>query len=102
MLARIAGPPPVQAALADVTKRVYRLLGGRDYVRVDTRVTADGRVYVLEMNPNPAITSVMIDEGLPAVGGTYDKFIAALVTNAAARRSAPVGRRRVRTPNPNP
>lgn len=96
----VAVPPAVLDSLTDVSRRVYRLLGGRDYARVDTRVTPDGRVYVLEMNPNPAITSVMIDEGLPAVGGTYDKFIAALVHNAAARRPAPAGSRRIRTSNP--
>ncbi len=95
-------PPAVLAALEDVTKRVYRLLGARDYARVDTRVTPAGEVYVLELNPNPAITSVMIDEGLPTVGGTYDKFIAALVTNAASRRHSPAGSRRTRMPTPNP
>jgi D-alanine-D-alanine ligase len=95
-------PPAVMDRLADVTKRVYRLLGARDYSRVDTRVTPAGEVYVLELNPNPAITSVMIDEGLPTVGGTYDKFIAALVRNAASRRTAPAGSRRTRMPTSNP
>jgi D-alanine-D-alanine ligase len=86
----------VTRAVADTAVRVYQLLGGRDYARVDTRVTPAGEVYVLEMNPNPAVTSVMIDEGLPAVGKNYDQFIAALVRNAAARKSAPSGTRRVR------
>jgi D-alanine-D-alanine ligase len=90
----------VTAALTDVALRTYHLLGARDYARIDTRVTPAGEVFVLEMNPNPAVTSVMIDEGLPAVGSTYDKFIAALVRNAAARRAVATGTRRVRTERP--
>lgn len=90
-------PAGVAETLTATAVRVFHLLGARDYARVDTRVTPDGEVYVLELNPNPAVTSVMIDEGLPAVGGTYDKFIAAQVRNAAARKSAPIGTRRVRT-----
>lgn len=89
-------PERVVAALTQTTLRVYQLLGGRDYARIDTRVTPEGEVYVLEMNPNPAISSVMIDEGLPAVGSTYDQFIAAIVRNAAARAAGVTGTRRVR------
>jgi D-alanine-D-alanine ligase len=89
-------PAAVLAELNAVSKRAYHLLGARDYARVDTRITPDGDVYVLELNPNPAITSLMIDEGLPVVGSTYDKFIVALVRNAAARRESAKGRRRVR------
>lgn len=93
-------PAGVAATLTETAVRTYHLLGARDYARVDTRVTSAGEVFVLEMNPNPAVTSVMIDEGLPAVGSTYDKFIAALVRNAAARKSAATGTRRVRTEKP--
>lgn len=89
-------PADLLAALEATAKRAYHTLGARDYARVDTRVTPDGRVYVLEVNPNPSITSLMIDEGLPAVGFTYDQFIAALVRNAVSRPAAPVGQRRVR------
>ena len=96
----VSMPAEVNAALQDITVRVYHLLGARDYARVDTRVTPSGEVYVLEMNPNPAISSVMIDEGLPAVGSFYDKFIAAMVRNAATRRSSAVGSLRLRTERP--
>lgn len=96
VLVGVSVPAKVSNALKDVAVRVYHLLGARDYARIDTRVTLSGEVYVLEMNPNPAISSLMIDEGLPAVGSTYDKFIAALVHNATARKSAATGSRRVR------
>ena len=90
-------PASVRKSLNETSQKVFRLLECRDYARVDTRITESGDVYVLELNPNPSITSVMIDEGLPSVGWTYDQFIGAVVRNAAARPSGPVGQRRVRS-----
>jgi D-alanine-D-alanine ligase len=36
-------------------KRVYRTLGLSGYARMDLRMEADGRLYVLEANPNPQL-----------------------------------------------
>ncbi len=38
-----------------LAKRVYRALGLSGYARIDVRMDADGKVYVLEANPNPQI-----------------------------------------------
>ncbi|MDN5942317.1 MAG: ATP-grasp domain-containing protein [Nitrospira sp.] len=38
-----------------LAKRVYRALGLSGYARIDVRMDAKGRVYVLEANPNPQI-----------------------------------------------
>jgi D-alanine-D-alanine ligase len=38
-------------------KRVYRTLDLSGYARIDLRMSADGRVYVLEANPNPELAS---------------------------------------------
>ncbi len=89
-------PGAVRNRLNETSQKVFRLLECRDYARVDTRITEAGDVYVLELNPNPSITSVMIDEGLPSVGWTYDQFIGVVVRNAAARIPGPTGQRRVR------
>jgi D-alanine-D-alanine ligase len=89
-------PAEVSAELTQTAIRAYHLLGARDYARIDTRITPAGEVFVLELNPNPAISSVMIDSGLPAVGFTYDQFIVAMVRNAAARSERATGTRRVR------
>lgn len=43
--------------IADVCKRVYRVLGLSGYARIDLRLTAEGRVFVLEANPNPNLSS---------------------------------------------
>ena len=38
-----------------LAKRVYRALGLSGYARIDMRMDCDGKVYVLEANPNPHI-----------------------------------------------
>jgi D-alanine-D-alanine ligase len=41
--------------LQRLSKRIYRILGLSGYARLDYRVTADGRMFLLEANPNPQI-----------------------------------------------
>jgi len=43
------------ARVQHLCKRVYRTLGLSGYARIDMRRAADGRVYVLEANPNPQL-----------------------------------------------
>ncbi|MDQ3009752.1 MAG: ATP-grasp domain-containing protein [Acidobacteriota bacterium] len=38
-----------------LSKRIYRILGLSGYARIDYRLTEGGRMYVLEVNPNPQI-----------------------------------------------
>jgi D-alanine-D-alanine ligase len=45
----------MEAELADLSKRIYRLLGMSGYARLDYRVTDEGEAYLLEANPNPQI-----------------------------------------------
>ena len=47
--------PEVQARIRDLCKRVYRTLQLSGYARIDLRLAADGRVYVIEANPNPQL-----------------------------------------------
>jgi D-alanine-D-alanine ligase len=47
--------PQVKAEFQRLSKRIYRILGLSGYARVDYRFTEDGRIYVLEVNPNPQI-----------------------------------------------
>ncbi len=41
--------------IQDLAKRVYRALGLSGYARIDMRMDAEGKLYVLEANPNPQI-----------------------------------------------
>jgi D-alanine-D-alanine ligase len=45
----------MEADLAELSKRIYRLLGMSGYARLDYRVTEDGEAYLIEANPNPQI-----------------------------------------------
>ncbi len=47
----------VAADLQQTALQAYRALELRDYGRIDMRLAPDGRVYVLEVNPNPWLHS---------------------------------------------
>ena len=90
--------------IADIARRAFRLLGCRDYARVDLRVTADGRPFILEVNPNPYIDSVAMIEGMAAIGSVHSAFIVDMTRAALSRRPprtvAPRKRSRTRTKMP--
>jgi D-alanine-D-alanine ligase len=44
-----------QARVQHIARRTYKVLEQSGYSRIDLRLAADGRVYVLEANPNPQI-----------------------------------------------
>jgi len=79
--------PEVQAAVIGAASDAWGLIGqGMGYGRVDMRVTADGRPFVLEVNPNPDISD---DAGLSrmaaARGWDYDALILKVVDEARER-----------------
>jgi D-alanine-D-alanine ligase len=47
--------PVLKKRFDQLSKRIYRILGLSGYARVDYRLTEEGRIYVLEVNPNPQI-----------------------------------------------
>lgn len=53
-----SGPPEelpegTAAAIEKTAKRIYRALSLSGYARIDLRLAVDGRVFVIEANPNP-------------------------------------------------
>ena len=81
-------PAPLEPALAEEAVRVARaaweLVEGRGYGRVDLRVDAAGRPYVLEVNPNPDLSP---DAGLArmaaAHGWGYAELVGRILEEAA-------------------
>lgn len=80
-------PRDVAARLRQISHEAIRTIGLRDLARLDFRVTAEGRIYLLEVNALPALaTSSSMFVATAQVGLTYQATIGA-VLNAAALRS---------------
>jgi D-alanine-D-alanine ligase len=50
-------PNGMEEKIKKLAKRVYRILDMSGYARLDLRLTPDGKLYVLEANPNAAIAN---------------------------------------------
>jgi D-alanine-D-alanine ligase len=75
--------------LQETALQVYSALKLRDYGRVDMRLTPDGRIYVIEANPNPWLApeaELAIAAGL--AGRSYVELIGQIVELALARYAA--------------
>ncbi len=63
-------------AIWRLCKRVYRVLCLSGYARMDLRMTDDGRVYVLEANPNPNLSyGEDLAESAEKAGVSYSQLI---------------------------
>jgi len=79
----------LRTKIQTLAKRVYSIIGASDYARVDFRVK-DNTPYVLELNPNPDISSdVDEDTGFTrsgkAYGWTYEELIQNIIGFASKR-----------------
>ncbi|NOT00307.1 MAG: D-alanine--D-alanine ligase [Phycisphaerales bacterium] len=83
------GIGPLIDEMTGIARRCWRLFGLRGYGRVDFRVDADGRPWVLEANANPCLSP---DGGFAAAalqsGVDYPRVIERIVSDAL--RAAPV------------
>ncbi len=70
----------LQRSLATVAKRVFRALQMRGFGRIDLRLTEEGKLVVVEANPNPEIAQGEdIAEAAAKVGMPYNDLIERLV-----------------------
>lgn len=98
----------LEAAIEDVVLRAYRVLGCRDWSRIDVRLDADGVPNVVEVNPLPGILPNPEDNScLPkaarAAGLSYDELIQSALIAAAERTGVRIAPRPAsRVPHPAP
>jgi D-alanine-D-alanine ligase len=86
-------PPRLLARLERLAKQAFRLLGCRDYARVDFRVKPPAKPYILEVNPNPDLSPAAGMSGaLAGAGMTWDKFVLQIVQQALTRGRPPAVR----------
>ena len=70
--------------IVETAMAVFRLLGCRGYARVDMRLDAEGKLKVLEANPNPDISPGSgAARQAEAAGMTYTQFIERILLLAA-------------------
>ena len=88
-------PAPISEALrdeiAEVTLDAYRILGCRDWSRIDVRLDSAGRPNVVEVNPLPGILPNPADnscfpKAARVAGMSYDELIQACLIAAADRQ----------------
>ncbi len=74
-------------AVEKIARATYWALDCRDVARVDMRMDAEGRIYVLEVNPLPGLTPDYSDLVLiaKAIGMEYDQLIAEIMVGGLRR-----------------
>ena len=83
--------PKLTQRLSALACQAFRLLGCRDYARVDFRVRPSGKPYILEVNPNPDFSPTAgLAGGLVSAGITHAQFAVDLVRTALARSKKPI------------
>jgi len=78
-----------QRRIEHIAVKVFKLFGCRDYARVDIRIDRDGKIYVLEVNPNPDISpQAGMSRALKVRGMTYAEFVKGVLLKAVSRRAS--------------
>jgi D-alanine-D-alanine ligase len=79
-------PEEVTALLQQTAIAVFQALELRDYARIDMRLRPDGRVAVIEANPNPWLASkAEFVMAARKAGRTYTQLIGEIVELATGR-----------------
>ena len=69
-----------QKRIAKICKRVFRVLHLQGYSRVDLRLRPDGKIYILEGNPNPDLAyGEEVAEAAYKAGISYEQLIAKII-----------------------
>jgi D-alanine-D-alanine ligase len=76
----------ITATLQQTAVAAYQALELRDYGRVDMRLQADGRVHVIEVNPNPWLSSrAEFAMAARKSGRTYNQLIEEIIELTSSR-----------------
>lgn len=79
----------LQAKIQIVAKQVYQALSLTGYARIDLRLRADGKVYVLEANANPCLTAHEdFAKSAAAAGDDYARLLEKIIALGKNYRAA--------------
>jgi len=102
-----ATPPICPARINERLKRkiqnlavaAFKVLGCRDYARVDMRLSPRGEPYILEVNPNPDISlNAGYVRALKAASLPYHEFWEIMINNALERKRKSIWKKEVAWP----
>jgi len=80
-------PLKIENQAKDMAKKAFRLMGCRDYARIDMRLAPDNTLYVLEVNPNPDLTEgAGFMRSAEAAGFSYIETMKKIIGFALARK----------------
>jgi len=78
----------VQKQVENLAIKAFKLFGCRDYARVDMRIDQGGKIYVLEVNPNPDISPPSgMARAIRVQGMSYADFIGKVIERALQRKN---------------
>jgi D-alanine-D-alanine ligase len=73
-------PTEVETRIVEIALKTYRIMGCRDYARIDLRLDATFKPYVIEVNTNPDISpEAGFTRSILKSGRTYTDFIRELL-----------------------
>lgn len=77
----------IKNSIEEIARLAFSVLNCRDYARVDIRLSNDGTPYVIEVNPNPDVSS---DSGFAraaaASGKSYPELLNSIINFALQRK----------------
>jgi len=78
-----------QKRVEHIAVKAFRVLECRDYARIDVRIDRDGKIYVIEVNPNPDISPQSgMTRAIKVEGITYADFVRNLLERALQRKQS--------------
>ncbi len=81
-------PKNLEKKAKEVAFKAFKVMGCRDYARVDIRLAKDNKLYVLEVNPNPDITEgAGFMRSAEYSGMTYAQALKRIVKYALGRKN---------------
>lgn len=81
-------PKKIEIKAKEIALKAFRIMGCRDYARIDIRLSKKGELFVLEVNPNPDLTEgAGFMRSAEAAGFTYTSALRKIVDLAIARKN---------------
>ncbi len=78
----------IRTQIQKTCKRVFRVLNLSGYARMDLRLRDDGRVFVLEANPNPNLSyGEDFAESAESIGITYEDLLGRIISLGRSYRA---------------